>query len=625
MAACGGDSRSTASTFGDSASTSGTDGTTGAGSTGVDPDTSSATASATGTGDATDDTTSSTTGGPTTDGTTTGETSADASSTEDTGETTGGACAMHCSADLQQVLDCDDNVVTQCNEDQGCYDGSCIDDPCEAAELAQSSVGCDYWSVKTGSISAISGACFAAFVANTWPGPAHLEVEWQGQQLPVEDFVRIPQGQGQNVTYAPYDPNQGLPPGEVAIIFLSRSQSGALPACPSPPAIAQETKVDGTGFGHAFNIRSDRPVIAYQMLPYGGGSAAATSATLLLPTSAWGDNYVAINPYPKSEVVFDALPGLNIVAKEDGTTVTILPVAPIEGGGGVPPAPANQPVMYTLDRGEHIQFQQAAEITGSPIMADKPIGVFGQASCLNVPTTGLACDSAHQQIPPINALGSEYAAVRYRNRALAVGEETPPWRLVGLVDGTMLQWQPVQPIGAPSVLDQGDVVEFNSAGEWIVSSQDEDHPFYLAAYMTGGDPFNGEGDPEWVNVVPVDQYLDRYVFFTDPTFSETSIVVIRRPKDGMFHDVTLDCAGALGGWQALGPYEFTRLDLVTGDFQDVGNCSNGRHEITGNAPFGVTVWGWGSSASTVFTRYVSYAYPAGLRLAQINDVVIIPQ
>ena len=36
------------------------------------------------------------------------------------------------------------------------------------------------------------------------------------------------------------------------------------------------------------------------MLPYGSGQAAATSATLLLPTSAWGDNYIAVNAYAKS-------------------------------------------------------------------------------------------------------------------------------------------------------------------------------------------------------------------------------------------------------------------------------------------------------------------------------------
>ena len=50
-----------------------------------------------------------------------------------------------------------------------------------------------------------------------------------------------------------------------------------------------------------------------------------------------------------------------------------------------------------------------------------------------------------------------------------------------------------------------------------------------------------------------------------------------------FQDVTLDCAGTLPQtgqtWQTVGKYQWTRVDLQTGDFQNVGNCSNGRHEI----------------------------------------------
>ena len=144
--------------------------------------------------------------------------------------------------------------------------------------------------------------------------------------------------------------------------------------------------------------------------------------------------------------------------------------------------------------------------------------------------------------------------------------------------------------------------------------------------MTGGEDFNGEGDPEWVNVIPTAQYLDSYVLFTDPTYSETNLVVVRRPgNDGQFADVVLDCAGPLQGWQPIGQYQYTRVDLVTGDFQNVGNCSNGRHEIKSDVPFGVTVWGWGSGAAgSFFTQYVSYAYPAGASVAKINEVTVVP-
>jgi hypothetical protein len=113
------------------------------------------------------------------------------------------------------------------------------------------------------------------------------------------------------------------------------------------------------------------------------------------------------------------------------------------------------------------------------------------------------------------------------------------------------------------------------------------------------------------------------VFFTDPTYPETDLVIVReKGTDGQFHDVKLDCAGTLSGWQTVGAYEWTRADLQTGNFTPVGNCNNGRHEITSTAPFGLQVWGWGTPNTTSFTANVSYGYPGGMNLAPINSVVI---
>jgi hypothetical protein len=137
----------------------------------------------------------------------------------------------------------------------------------------------------------------------------------------------------------------------------------------------------------------------------------------------------------------------------------------------------------------------------------------------------------------------------------------------------------------------------------------------MAAHMTGGDAFEGLGDPETVNIVPPTQYLDHYVFFTDPTYSETNIVVVRKKAGAK--DVNLDCVtGPLTGWQPVGSrYEFTRVDLQH-MLSKVNNCDNGRHVLTSGTPVGVTVWG--------FDQYASYAYPAGASVKPINTVVVPP-
>jgi IgGFc binding protein len=549
-----------------------------------------------------------------------------------------GNCPAQCSSDLHSVLDCSGNVIQECPPDQGCGETGCVP-ACEAAKHNKSTIGCDYYSVAPDILDDGTGACFAAFIANTWGSPIGIAIERAGQAFDVAEAARIPSGSGQSLTYAPL-PGGKLPAGEVAILFLARF-GRKLTSCPAgitPAYTTADASLHGTGIGDAFHIVTSAPVVAYDIYPYGGGQSAVTSATLLIPTTAWDTNYIAVDAFRKSQLVGPAQPSIDIVAMEDETTVTLNPAVPIVGGPGVPAAPAGAPQTYLLKKGQVLQFTQDQELIGSPIQSDKPIGVWGGASCLSIDVADAACDSAHQQIPPVKALGHEYVAVRYRNR-FDEQEESPPWRLVGAADGTTLTWDPAPPAGAPTALSLGEVAEFWAPGPFVVKSQDLDHPFYMSAHMTGAGPISPfadyRGDPEFVNVIPPAQYLSAYTFFTDPTYPETNLVVIRKRTESGFHDVSLDCAGTLGGWQAIGggDYEFARFDLVRGNFEKQGDCDNGRHEMKSEAPFGLAIWGWGSAATGgtfgmegggFYSQTVSYAYPAGASIQPINTVVVPP-
>jgi hypothetical protein len=423
-------------------------------------------------------------------------------------------------------------------------------------------------------------------------------------------------------------PSGGLPPGQVAIVFLAHFDSPSSVVLAGPPTnttcpaavtaayTAADAAVHGTGRGHAFHLTTTAPVVAYDIYPYGGATSYLSSATLLLPTSVWDTNYVAVPSYQGE------LDGANMhkmdgnvvfVAAQDDTSVTIKPTAAIAANIGVAAAAQGTPQTYTLNKGETLQLEQYDDLTGSPVLADKPIGMWGGNYAMFVPDPSTrAADAAHQQIPPVKALGHEYVAVRYRER-IAGSNESVPWRVVGAVNGTTLAYEPGAPPDAPSMLNEGQAVSFQSPGPFVVKSQDASHPFYMAAYMTGGGVANGLGDPEAVNIVPPQQFLDRYVFFTDPTYAETNIVVVR--DAAARKDVTLDCmTGALSGWQPIGGrYEYTRVDVQRAGAK-VGACDNGRHEMTSPAPFGITVWGFDNS--------VSYAYPAGASVKPINTVVV---
>ena len=509
---------------------------------------------------------------------------------------------------------------------------------CQSASANKTTIGCDYWTMYPDMYSSDIGDCYAVYIANTWGSPVSVNVEYNNQTLSnVAAASRLPTGSGQSIVYSPL-PNGQIPANDVAIIFLAATPNAPV-QCPTgiTPAMTTDPATHGTGIGKAFHITTSAPVVGYQIYPYGGGNSAITSATLLLPTPAWDTNYIGADAY------INVAPWMVVMAASDNTQVQLTPTSAIAGGNGVPAIAQNKLGTINLNKGQYVQFVQpsGSELNGTAIQANNPIAVFGGTTCMDVPASAGACDAAHQQIPPVKALGHEYVGVKHRDR-YANTPESPPWRLIGAVDGTTLTWEPSKPTGAPATLSAGQMVEFATGGPFVVKSQDDQHPFYAAQYMTGCTAYWGSsgdcrGDPEYVNVIPPQQYLASYVLFTDPTYPETELVVTREKGTNGFVDVTLDCAGTLTGWQPVGSsgnYEYTRVDLVTGNFAKVGNCDNGRHTMSSTLPFGVTVWGWGSVAtggqyrctncSGFYTQAVSYGYPAGASVQPINTVVVIP-
>lgn len=538
--------------------------------------------------------------------------------TTSTGTGTGGC--IECSADLHSVTDCNGNVITQCPPDQGCSpDGTCVA-ACTSAELNKSTIGCDFYSVTPAVIAESRGSCFAVMIANTWTSPISITAEFGAQSINASQYTYIPQGQG-TITYAPLT-NGMLGPGELGILFLSKYESGDIYQidCPVPQALEMNTQVDdgtnnyvgSTGFGSAFHITTTAPVVAYDVYPWGGASSFVTSATLLVPTPTWGTNFVtADGGFPQY-----GNPWTQVVAAQDATTVTMVPRVNVVGGGGLPGGAANTPMTFTLNRGQVAQFVQLERLAGSVLQADKPVSVWGGSSCMNIPESNTACDAGHQQLLPVPALGYDYAAVRYPPRG---GDDQAPYLIVGTVDGTTLTYDPFAPPGAPTTIDTGTTATFYTDQPFAVKSQDADHPFYIAAYMTGGTVAGGVGDPEYVNLVPPQQYLDKYLFATDPTYANTSLVFVRKKgPDGFFKDVNLDCMSPVTGWVPLdsaGNYEIAR-PMIVQNFQPVGSCYNGAHTATSEVPFGLTVWG--------YDQYASYAYPAGMSVQPINTVVVPP-
>ncbi len=531
---------------------------------------------------------------------------------------------LRCSRDLKQVLHgCDDRVVEECGADKGCGGGKCVD-ACLSAELSKGSTGCSFWALPPDDRRYAVGSCFAAMIANTWDRPVAITAELGHETLDISSSVYVAKKIGEETVYQRLD--GPLPVGEVALVFLSQAEPSpsatSFTKCPDGivPAFKGDPIAHRTTRTRAFRLTTDAPVSAYSIFPYGGASSVVPTASLLLPVSAWGTSYVAVSSW----AIKPGNPSLQLIANEDETEVRMRPTADISDGEGVVGVARGQVQTWRLSRGEVLQITQPEELSGSAIEADKPIGLFGGSECTFIPSTVRACDLTQQQIPPLANWGAEYALVPYRPRGVA--NENVPWRLVGAADGTVLTYDPARPGGAPMTLAAGEVATFMTDKLTVVRSQGLTHPFYAGVFMTGaehnagGSPGGAEtlGDPEFVNVVPTEQFLDRYVFFVDYTFPESSLTVVRKRTANGFAPVELECAGELTDFRPLGTagdYEYAWVQLTEGSApKKFGSkrCGHGRHEMRSDGPFSVTVWGMGF--------YASYGYAGGMGIREINQL-----
>ncbi|AKU95869.1 hypothetical protein AKJ09_02533 [Labilithrix luteola] len=550
-----------------------------------------------------------------------------------------GTCgARRCSRDLRTVLSgCEgsETVVERCGDDFGCGNGACVE-ACASAELSKGSLGCSFYALPPDDDN--GGACFVAMIANTWPRPVTIRGELGGEPLDISKSIYfVDETSPGAFSYSKVE--GALPPGKVALVFLSRRYDGY--ACPEgvETAFLGDPIVHRTNITRAFHLTTDAPVSAYSIFPYGGADSYTPTATLLLPTSSWGTNYLAAMP-ENPEVRFDdaRFQGgprfLQIVANEDDTEVRLQPKVTINPGGLDAGAPASQVGAWKLSRGQVLQLTQQflEKANGSPLESNKPVGLFGGSDCTNFPAGNGYCDASQQQIPPVASWGNEYALVPYKPR---LPGEAVFYSVIGAADGTLLTYEPTRPRNAPETLAAGESVSFKSDVPLTVRSQDDAHPFYAAVYMTGarynGDvdhphDFNGAGivfgvgDPDYVNLVPAKQFLDHYVFFVDYTYPLSTLSIVRKKNGDHFSPVELDCAGEISDFQPLGTsgeYEYAWFDLTTNfapTKTPLGECKAGRHEAKSDGPFTITVWGMGLCAS--------YGYPVGTGVRPLNEVVV---
>jgi len=513
-----------------------------------------------------------------------------------------------------------------------CISGACVI-LCDANEKLNMYMGCDFWAVdldnafveggRSGYYDA-AGSQYSVVVSNPH------------QKYPTTVDISTIEGK---VLYDSHDnplPAEPLQPGELRIYDLPRRDA------------------DGTVIAPlAYRIKATMPITAYQFNPLENVEVFSNDASLLLPSNVVGKYYFVMT----REQTFDELRGfLTVVAVRTGkTTVSVTVTAPTlvgedaRTGAKLAALKAGDSLTVELQQFDVLNIETdeiGADLTGSVVLANKDVAVFGGSEASNAPNTnhcdelagvcewdgetkcktnddctaaGLntcCADHLEMQLFPVKAWGLRYLASKCFKR----NQEPDVYRIIAAENNTKVTTIPPQ-ANIP-VLNRGEWVDFESKANFEIVAM---KPIMVGQFLASehapdpnvnGVPQPGDagtGDPAFILIVPAEQFRTDYVFLA-PNKYELDYVTIVAP-DGAKVDY---CSPPVPpetkpSCKTIAPDDFELFG--TGEFYTTKFLiADGVHEIHADKPVGVYVYG--------YDQYVSYGYPAGL---DIKDLGLIKE
>jgi hypothetical protein len=382
---------------------------------------------------------------------------------------------------------------------------------------------------------------------------------------------------------------------------------------------------------HAWRIRTDQPVAAYQFGPYCCNYSASNDASLLLPVPALGDRYhflgvptwgfedfaedatdrriisfsgtlTVIGTAPNTQVEVTLPPGAEVRPSDDPRLV-------IEGNRATATIDAYEVLTLQSQDARFVDDQiVGVDLSGAAIVANRSVAVFSGHVCSFYPQSQGACDHLEEQLIPDDTWGVRYLLTPGLNRAY--------WKLMAQRDDTRITFS--QPFDAlrpapPGFLEVPDCAHFRVDAQTIVLDAGQHcefgtqeavqisatQPVLAMGVLVGQEPAaegfpNRSGDPSIFIVPPVAQFRTAYTFLAPSTYFG-DILLAQVPMDAELRldgqPVDLGDAVVIAG----SPYRYVRIPI-----------EDGAHRVESDRPFGIVVY--------AYDDYVSYAFAGGLNL-----------
>ena len=519
-----------------------------------------------------------------------------------------------------------------CESPLTCFEGVCVDYQCPPGEklckglaavqecLSDNEGGYEWIVVETCDSSfCVEGACLTACQLNLQEATnlgcefwaVDLDNVEGGQYRPVGIEVSVPATQAYaEITITDMASN---PPKVLGAGDLNADGLTVLPGTSKVFALPGGHDVDGSSHtSRSFRVQSTSPAFVHQFNPLNGLNVYTNDASLLFPAQTGGTEYIVMS-WPMRTQGYTLRGFLAVVATEDGvTSVEVSPSTSVLGGTNIPSMTADPPIpcVFSLEQGDVLNLEtdgsQGSDLTGTTIVSDKKVSVFGGHECANIPLGTNYCDHVEQQLFPVQAWGAHYIGDAFKPRTTA---QKDIWRILSGADNVQVTLSP--PVAGPFSLNKGQWVEFHTGNSFHVNAAG---PILLGHFLQGSNYSGfeatcsmgtGIGDPAFTLAVTTEQYLNEYAVLTPKSYEQDYVNITF--KAGTETKITID---------GVSLSQYTAGTPVV----PVGNTawavaqvsvSDGLHTIVSqDQPIGVTAYGYDCD--------VSYAYPGGLGLKPLQ-------
>ena len=361
----------------------------------------------------------------------------------------------------------------------------------------------------------------------------------------------------------------------------------------------------------SFHITSDEEISVYAL-----NQATYTSdAFLVFPTDVLGEYYYILSyngdgQYGRNEGRTPSQ--FAIVASEDGTNVVIKPSTPTY-------TKKSKPYTVVLNQGDVYLVQSAfdmgtgnPDLTGTVVEADKPIAVFSGHQRAKVPITIPSLlpsrDILVEQLQPYKNWGKNAFIIPLVQPYNITAYGNDLFRIIAAKDSTniFLNGKYI------TTLNSAEFFEAPADQTFIVNSN---KPISVAQYKKTSNNFGSDfniSDPYMLIIPPKEQYLNSYRIISIKSWDYSS-------SKGFFPAFTEHYISLIVPDTAINSIEIDSVKVPANKFKPIPGSkyyylnyptSAGVHSVTGSAPFGIYVTGFGEANS--------YGYLGGMNFNQLN-------